>query len=401
MSAGALISTFAFLGTPEDDRLLKEIFTGITRSDVYRTGGIGHLLAGGNSWEITKPLEGLIARYITPEVLARVAAEYDRGRRLFVGTTNLDYGQLWMWDLAGMAKQGGPSSLALYRKVLLASSSPPIMFPPVEIEGFLFADGGVRDNVLTAGVVGRASAHIEDAKAEHAHLAEVEHRGEVYVIMNNKLSRRPAVAALWEQLGQIQWEGGCLALACVCIDLNTLRLWEHKPRFGGPSSQVGGRLLAKLGQRVTRRDDLDAQLGSRRKWCFLRMLLKELLRAPGNVRRANTDCGSNPDFDHHPAPQSIAQDLDDMRRAQTMGLADGAHQDLPPFRQFDLGRKVFEARVRAQCLPARDQLLAVQRRIDHFFGDRHGLVPTPGPRPHTPRIPPSPARSDPSRFDLD
>jgi predicted acylesterase/phospholipase RssA len=193
VSAGALISTFAFLGTPEDDRVLKDLFTGITQKDVYEVGGIGHLLAGGDSWEITKPLEGLLARHITPEVLARVAAEYDKGRRLFVGTTNLDYGQLWMWDLGGIAKQGGPSMLALYRKVLLASASPPIAFPPVEIEGHLFADGGVRDNVLTAGLVGRASAHIEAAKSEQAHLADIEHRGEVYVIMNNKLERRPRV----------------------------------------------------------------------------------------------------------------------------------------------------------------------------------------------------------------
>ena len=86
--------------------------------------------------------------------------------------------------------------LALYRSVLLAAASPPIVFPPVEIEGFLFADGAVRDNVLTAGLVGRASAHIEAAKAEKAHLADFEHRGEVYVIMNNKLEERSQITQL-------------------------------------------------------------------------------------------------------------------------------------------------------------------------------------------------------------
>jgi hypothetical protein len=36
ISTGALLATHAFLGTPEDDRVLAEIYTGIDRSDIYR-----------------------------------------------------------------------------------------------------------------------------------------------------------------------------------------------------------------------------------------------------------------------------------------------------------------------------------------------------------------------------
>jgi hypothetical protein len=39
-----------------------------------------------------------------------------------------------------------------YRKVLQASVSPPLVFPPAEIEGSLFADGGTTELLLAVGL---------------------------------------------------------------------------------------------------------------------------------------------------------------------------------------------------------------------------------------------------------
>ena len=154
VSTGALVATHAFLGTPADDATLEEIFTGIRAEDIYVKKGLLGLLWGRNAIYDTAPLQALLDKHITADVLQRVALAFDQGRRLYVGTTNLDYKQTWVWSLGAIAKEGTPEALALYKKVLRASAAPPIAFPPVEIEGHLFVDGGVRQNLIVAGFTG-------------------------------------------------------------------------------------------------------------------------------------------------------------------------------------------------------------------------------------------------------
>jgi hypothetical protein len=93
----------------------------------------------------------MIAKYVTAETLKRVAAAYDDNRLVVVGTTNVDYGQTWVWNMSLIAKDG---NLELYRSVLLASASFPIVFPPVEIDGHLFVDGAARSNIVIVGMAG-------------------------------------------------------------------------------------------------------------------------------------------------------------------------------------------------------------------------------------------------------
>mgnify|MGYP001824483262 FL=1 len=47
-------------------------------------------------------------------------------------------------------------TLDLYRKVLLASASFPIVFPPVEINGHLFVDGAARSNLVVPGLAAQS-----------------------------------------------------------------------------------------------------------------------------------------------------------------------------------------------------------------------------------------------------
>jgi predicted acylesterase/phospholipase RssA len=181
VSAGALMATHAFLGTPADDEVLAEIFTSVTKADIYHRNSLLRILFGGNSLLDTAPLTALLEKVITPEVLERMAAAYDDNRRLWVGTTNLDYNQTWAWDMTLIAKEGRPGAIELYRKVLLASASMPVAFPPVEIEGHLLADGGVRSNVLVVGLVGA------DRPGPPLYGS-----GTVYVIHNEPRSNTPA-----------------------------------------------------------------------------------------------------------------------------------------------------------------------------------------------------------------
>jgi predicted acylesterase/phospholipase RssA len=151
VSTGSLLATHALLGTPADDALLEEMYTQITDKDIYEGRSVFDILSGTDSLRDTAPLQALIAKYITAETLQRVAAAYDDNRLMVVGTTNVDYGQTWVWNMSLIAKHG---ELDLYRKVLLASASFPIVFPPVEIDGHLFVDGAARSNVVVVGIAG-------------------------------------------------------------------------------------------------------------------------------------------------------------------------------------------------------------------------------------------------------
>lgn len=180
VSTGALLSTHAFLGTPADDVVLEEIFTHVQQSDIYRERWILSLFFGANSFYDTAPLQRLLDKYITEEVLNRVAAAYDDNRRLLVGTTNLDYHQTWVWNLTLIAKENRPGALELFKKVLLASASPPIAFPQVEIDGYLFSDGGVRQNLVAVGLAGKK----QPSPPLHG-------PGNIFVIQNGKRSDSP------------------------------------------------------------------------------------------------------------------------------------------------------------------------------------------------------------------
>jgi predicted acylesterase/phospholipase RssA len=153
ISAGALLSTFAFLGEPEDDAVIADLFTDMKKDDVApKMGGVLRFAFGDDSLMDNKPLIEKLRQLITEKTIARVAAEAHKGRLLFVGLLNLDYRQLWVFDLTALAASGGPHALETYRKILQAAVSPPLIFPPVEIHGSLFADGGTRDRLLAVGL---------------------------------------------------------------------------------------------------------------------------------------------------------------------------------------------------------------------------------------------------------
>ena len=66
--------------------------------------------------------------------MAAIAAEHERGRRLFIGITNLDAGRPVIWSIGAIAVSGHPRLAELISDVLLASASIPGVFPPVFIE---------------------------------------------------------------------------------------------------------------------------------------------------------------------------------------------------------------------------------------------------------------------------
>lgn len=151
VSAGALIAPFAFLG-PNYDQALREVWTTYSTSDLAPRRLTGFL--GGPSLANTRPLLSIIAKYIDAAMLARIAAEYQKGRLLLVVSTNLDAQRPVVWNLGEIASSGAPGALALLHQVLLASSAIPGYFPPVHIR-VKSADGSVYDEMHVDGGVTR------------------------------------------------------------------------------------------------------------------------------------------------------------------------------------------------------------------------------------------------------
>jgi predicted acylesterase/phospholipase RssA len=141
VSTGALIATYAFLG-PQYDAALREFYTTTTTSDIYQKRFKPAVL-WSESFVKSSPLKRMIERRITPQMLCEVAVAHSKGRRLYIGTTNVDTGRLVIWDMGAIASSVKPQSLALYRKIILASASPPGFFPPVPI------DVSVNDRIYT------------------------------------------------------------------------------------------------------------------------------------------------------------------------------------------------------------------------------------------------------------
>src|SRR5690606_5328979 len=105
------------------------------------------------------PLKAAIARAIDEAVLDEVAQAHREGRRLYVATTDLDGVRLVAWDMGAIAASGRVDRLQRYRDVLLASTSIPVVFPPVYFPvevggrtyGQMHVDGGATANVFFAG----------------------------------------------------------------------------------------------------------------------------------------------------------------------------------------------------------------------------------------------------------
>jgi hypothetical protein len=185
VSAGSLIAPFAFLGPKWDDELAKAF----TSADTEIVGDALKVLGLLGPIDLRHDsLVRLVDGFVTPQLLAAVAAEHARGRRLLVLTTNLDAQRGVIWDMGAIAASRQPNARELFRDVLVASSSVPGVFGPTYIEAEagdhrfreMHADGGVTTQVfiLPDAVLARAS---RDTAADRPPVR-------IWVIMNNSVT---------------------------------------------------------------------------------------------------------------------------------------------------------------------------------------------------------------------
>jgi hypothetical protein len=178
VSTGALMAPYAFIGSAQDAGL-KRAYTEYNAGDIFEDVKTPESLV--DTW----PLRRLIAKEVTPELLAQVAEAHKRGRRLLVVTTNLDAQRGTVWNMGAIAAKGDEAALKLFRDILAASTAIPGLFPPVMIDveangkktQEMHADGGLSGQVFVApeSVLNTSSTTRLPAS-------------ELYLIANNRLT---------------------------------------------------------------------------------------------------------------------------------------------------------------------------------------------------------------------
>jgi predicted patatin/cPLA2 family phospholipase len=185
VSTGALTAPFAFLG-PEYDDEMREVYTTTTTENIAKKRNL-FAAAFGDSVTDTAPLQALIAKYIDAEMIDAIAREHKRGRRLFIGTVNLDAGRSVIWNIGEIAASDYPQKITLIHDLLRASAAIPVAFPPVIIP--VEAEGEQYDELHVDGGTG-SQVFVYPADADWRAVTrklKVQGNPQVYVIRNSFL----------------------------------------------------------------------------------------------------------------------------------------------------------------------------------------------------------------------
>ena len=185
VSTGALIAPFAFLG-PAYDETLKSIYTGVSRKDIIRDR-IFYSVFLEDAMADTTPLSRLLKVKVTQKMVDAIAAEYAKGRLLFLSTTNLDARRPVVWNVTKIAASGQPGALDLIQKIMLASAAIPGAFPPVmfnvEANGKTYEEMHVDGSVSAQVFVYWAGVELKKLAEEHG----AQRQRAVYILCNARL----------------------------------------------------------------------------------------------------------------------------------------------------------------------------------------------------------------------
>jgi len=158
ISTGAVMAPFIFLGGDELDKA-EYFYTKMNTEDVFERSwlnffGYGHIMNA-------KPLKKLFRKNFDKAFLEKVALEHKKGRRLYIGTTNIDTGQLIVWDMGAIASSSRSDKYERFSDIIYASTALPVYLPPqymeVDIDGEAYyqmhVDGGIYSQVFMIGLL--------------------------------------------------------------------------------------------------------------------------------------------------------------------------------------------------------------------------------------------------------
>lgn len=187
ISTGALIAPFAFLG-PEYDDELERFYTTTRTEDVIELNILRAVFGWALGLSDITLLQVTVNNVLTDEMIERIAEEHAKGRRLWIGTTNLDAQRPVIWDIGAIASSDRPDKRELIRDVLLASSAIPGAFPPVlfivQVGDKQFSEMHVDGGVTRQLFVYPRQWRLDEQLAQRVSQINL---GTIYVIRNTRL----------------------------------------------------------------------------------------------------------------------------------------------------------------------------------------------------------------------
>ena len=184
------MAPFIFLGGKELKKVedfytkthTQEVFT----STLFSIFGYGYVMNA-------KPLKALFKENFDKAFLDKVAAEHKKGRRLYVGTTNIDTGQLIVWDMGAIASSNRPEKYKRFRDIIYASTALPVYLPPeyIEVESAgekyyqMHVDGGIYTQVFMIGLLVNWAEVLHFKKDDN-----VNFNATLYTVANRKYRQR-------------------------------------------------------------------------------------------------------------------------------------------------------------------------------------------------------------------
>ncbi|EGR1172809.1 patatin family protein [Vibrio parahaemolyticus] len=154
ISAGALIAPFVFVGGDALPKM-KSVMLNLNDAAVLGKKKILNTVIK-DAFTDGENFYDLIEDAYPNSMIEQIAEQHRNGKRLFIGTTHFDSGELMIWNVGAIANSELPTKVSLIHQVLAASSSIPGLFPPqfinVEYEGQryeeLHVDGGLAAQVF-------------------------------------------------------------------------------------------------------------------------------------------------------------------------------------------------------------------------------------------------------------
>lgn len=158
VSTGAVMAPFIFLGGNELKKV-EHFYTKMHTEDVFESSlfsffGDGYIMNA-------KPLQKLFRENFDKAFLDKIALEHKKGRRLYIGTTNIDTGQLIVWDMGAIASSNRSDKYERFSNIVYASSALPVYLPPqyikVDVDDKSYyqmhVDGGIYSQVFMIGLL--------------------------------------------------------------------------------------------------------------------------------------------------------------------------------------------------------------------------------------------------------
>jgi hypothetical protein len=198
VSTGALGACALFPGPdyiPDLSKFYTTVSQNLVRGDIWKVKALPPIGIGTDSVATNEPLRELIREVLNKDnYFEKVAAEHARGRRLYVGTTNLDTQRFVVWDMGAIASEGTPESRQLYEDIMAASAAMPGLLSPSRIK--IAIDGKLHEEMHVDGGTTRNlffyppsdwPGDVEDKKTGYKMLAGAN----VYVIIAGKIYNDP------------------------------------------------------------------------------------------------------------------------------------------------------------------------------------------------------------------